>query len=269
MDRLITQLSDLFSPASDRLKFQKRFIKRATGNGPDTAPFRKEIARQFRVIHRRVPCAHQEVEMLILAEAILNLAVDGPLVELGCFKGGSTAKLSLVAKATGRQLHVFDSFEGLPAPSSGDAKHDYVSGKTKSYSQGEYRGTFDEVRKNISTWGELDVCSFIKGFYSETLPQTSLLPALVFMDVDLIESARTCMKALWPRLQPGGIFFTHEAGMATFLEGLLDPEWWHSNLASCPPLLIGAGFGHGPQAKHLGYFLKNGAARLTPSKVSR
>jgi hypothetical protein len=268
MDRLITQLSDFFSPASDRLKFQKRFIKRASGKGPDTVAFRKELARRFRIIQRRIPCAHQEAELLILAEAILNLPASGPLVELGCFKGGSTAKLSLVAEATGRRLHVFDSFEGLPAPSGGDAKHDTVSGRTKNYSQGEYRGTVDEVRENISTWGEIGVCSFVKGFYSDTLPQTALTPAFVFMDVDLIESARTCMKALWPRLQPGGVFFTHEAGVATFLEGLLDPAWWHANLASCPPMLIGAGYGHGPQAKHLGYFLKNGAAKPASTTVS-
>jgi O-methyltransferase len=258
MDRLITQLSDFFSPASDRLKFQKKFIQRATGKGPDTVAFRKEIARRFRVIHRRVQCAHQEVEMLILAEAILNLQVPGPIVELGCFKGGSTTKLSLVAKATGRELHVFDSFEGLPSPEAKDAKHDYVSGKVKSYTQGEYRGTLDEVKQNISTWGEIGVCSFVKGYYSETLPKVNVSPAFVFMDVDLIDSGRTCMKALWPRLLPGGMYYTHEAGMATFLDGLLDGAWWHAELNCCPPLLVGAGFGHGPQAKHLGYFKKQG-----------
>jgi len=264
MDRLITRISDFFSPGSDRLKFQKQFIKRASGKGPDTASFRKELAREFRVIHRRVHCAHQEVELLILAEAILNLQVPGPIVELGCFKGGSTAKLSKVAKATGRELHVFDSFEGLPPPAGKDVRHTYVSGKVKDYAAGEYRGTLDEVKSNISTWGEISVCTFIKGFYSESLAKVSIAPAFVFMDVDLIDSGRTCLKSLWPRLVPGGIFYTHEAGMATFLEGLLDPEWWHGNLGSCPPMLVGAGYGHGPQAKHLGYFKKSsGAAKTT------
>lgn len=268
MDRLITQLSDFFSPASDRLKFQKKFIKRASGKGVDTTAFRKELARRFRVIHRRVQCAHQEAEMLILAEAILNLQVPGPIVELGCFKGGSTAKLSLLAKATGRELHVFDSFEGLPDPKASDKKHDYVSGKAKSYSQGEYRGTFDEVKQNITTWGEVGVCSFVKGFYSDTLPKISITPALVFMDVDLVDSGRTCMKALWPQLRPGGVYFTHEAGMATFLEGLLDPEWWHSSLGCCPPMLMGAGYGHGPQAKHLAYFQKRVSSSPAPARVN-
>jgi len=265
MDRLITQLSDFFSPSSDRLKFQKQFVKRASGKGPDTLAFRKELARRFRVIHRRVHCAHQEAEMLILAEAILKLEVPGPIVELGCFKGGSTAKLSLVAKATGRELHVFDSFEGLPSPDGKDVRHDYVSGKVKQYAQGEYLGTLDEVKGNIAKWGEVGVCQFIKGFYSETLPKTTVSPAFVFMDVDLIDSGRTCIQALWPRLVPGGAYYTHEAGMATFLEGLLDSEWWHATLGCCPPLLIGAGYGHGPQAKHLAYFNKaaNGAK---PSK---
>jgi len=102
MDRLITQLSDFFSPSSDRPKFQKQFVKRATGKGPDPTSFWMEVARRFQIVHRRVHCAHQEAEMLILVEAVLNLQPPGSLVELGCFKGGSTAKLSLLAKATGR-----------------------------------------------------------------------------------------------------------------------------------------------------------------------
>ncbi len=268
MDRLITRLSDFFSPGSDRLKFQKRFIQRATSNGPDTVEFRKELARRFRVIHRRVQCAHQEAEMLILAEAILGLKVPGPIVELGCFKGGSTSKLSLVAKATGRELHVFDSFEGLPPPVEGDVKHNFVSGEVKSYVEGEYRGTFDEVKANIATWGKVGICTFVKGFYSQTLSKASIEPAMVYMDVDLIGSGRTCMKALWPRLKVGGLYYTHEAGVATFLEGLLDPVWWHTELGCCPPLMIGAGFGHGPQAKHLGYFEKKKATEADPVPAS-
>ena len=41
--------------------------------------------------------------------------MEGVVVECGCFLGGSTANLSLVCEVVGRELIVYDSFEGLPA----------------------------------------------------------------------------------------------------------------------------------------------------------
>ena len=57
-------------------------IHRAMG-GADTPATRREITRRFREVHRHVPCAHQDAELLIVAEAILTSPVAGPVVELG------------------------------------------------------------------------------------------------------------------------------------------------------------------------------------------
>jgi O-methyltransferase len=42
------------------------------------------------------------------------------VVECGTYAGGSTANLSLVCALVGRELEVFDSFEGLPDPEARD-----------------------------------------------------------------------------------------------------------------------------------------------------
>lgn len=245
------------SAGFERARARYSFIKQAAG-GSDTSRSRLSLIRRFGRVHRHVFCAHQEAEALILADAILRLGIEGPLVELGCYKGGSTAKLSFVARATSRRLYVFDSFSGLPAPKPSDAVHHAVSGRVKRYREGDYLGELDEVRANVARWGAPEVCEFVPGDFSTTLATFTVEPALIFMDVDLIESARTCLQLLWPLLRHGGRLFTHEAGVWTFVDGVLDPTWWHDTLKRCPPVLYGAGYGFGPHAANLAYFKKDG-----------
>ena len=75
----------------------------------------KLILRFYR-ISLNVHCEHAEAELFLIASATLKLpaAVAGCIVEAGCFKGGSTAKLSTLARIVGRKLVTFDSFEGIP-----------------------------------------------------------------------------------------------------------------------------------------------------------
>jgi O-methyltransferase len=222
---------------------------------------RLAILDRFAKIHRMVPCAHSPAQFTIIAEHLLELDVPGDIVQCGAFKGGSTAKLSVLAKLTGRRLYVCDSFEGLPETHEGtqrfvahDRSTDYV------FSPGEYAGTLDEVRTNVMRAGELDVCTFVPGWFSNTLPTLEVEPALVFTDVDYVSSARDCLRSLWPRLRPGGVWFTHEAMFLTYVEGMMDPEWWLEQLHEAPPVLIGGGAGVSPAAPSLAYFRKKRSA---------
>ena len=79
----------------------------------------------------------------------------------------------------------------------------------------------------------------------------------VFIDVDLVSSARACLRHFWPRLAPGGYWYTHEASFPRYVRGLLDPDWWHENLGADPPLIMGAGSGLSPLAASLAYFRKD------------
>ncbi|HLT27990.1 MAG TPA: TylF/MycF/NovP-related O-methyltransferase, partial [Zeimonas sp.] len=58
------------------------------------------------------------------------------LVEAGCFKGGSTAKLSLLAELAGRELVVFDSFEGLP--DNDESGQVTIQGEVSDFRKGRY-----------------------------------------------------------------------------------------------------------------------------------
>src|SRR5262245_58605460 len=74
---------------------------------------------------KRIITASNVLEHLSMATKILNVpkSLEGSLVVCGSYKGGSTANLSLVAALCKRSLEVFDSFAGLPEPSSHDQSH--------------------------------------------------------------------------------------------------------------------------------------------------
>lgn len=104
--------------------------------------------------------------------------------------------------------------------------------------------------------GDIGVCTFVKGWFQDTLPGLDARPALVFTDVDHVASARDCLRWLWPRLAPGGLWFTHEAMFRTYVEGIMEPAWWMETLGEPPPVLIGGGAGLSAAAPSIAYFRK-------------
>ncbi|MDH4220423.1 MAG: TylF/MycF family methyltransferase [Candidatus Aminicenantes bacterium] len=235
----------------------RRFVK--SGKTVEERTFRKDLLKKFARIQKKVTCGHSPFQFVLMAEYILSLDIPGAMVECGCYKGGSTAKLSLLANHTHRKLYVFDSFQGLPEPKNEKeafVKQDRESGQKYRFQAGQYRGTLDEVKRNVANYGFLDVCEFIPGFFSESLDGFYVNPAFVFIDVDLVSSARDCIKALWPLINKGGYFFTHEAMYPSYIEGILDKDWWKENLNLCPPVIYGAGSGLSPIADTVAYIRK-------------
>jgi len=234
----------------------RQFVRR--GRDAGERAHRRNLLKQFARIQSEVTCGHSPYQFVLIADLILDLEVEGPIVECGAYKGGGTAKLSLLARQTGRHLYVCDSFAGLPAPRDGEEACVEGHGDTfgAHFAQGQYEGTLDEVRANVEQFGSSEVCEYVPGFFEDSLPALDVKPALVFIDVDLISSALDCLENLWPRLEPGGLWLTHEASFPRYVEGLLDPNWWREHLDDDPPVMFGAGSGLSPLATALGYFRK-------------
>ena len=91
--------------------FRRKFIQNGKGSSIG-ATTRAEIAARFELIDRSVPIGTTSTEGLVLAELLINCTGAGEVVECGCYAGGSSAKLSIVASLLGKHLFVFDSFEG-------------------------------------------------------------------------------------------------------------------------------------------------------------
>lgn len=196
----------------------------------------------------RIQTGSTFLEHLVIATKVLNVPADveGCIVECGCYKGGSTANLSLVAGLCGRRLAVFDSFEGMPIPSERDERHTLIaSEQVHTYEKGSWGATLDEVRTNINRHGDLSACEFHPGYFEETMPAFDDPVAVAFLDVGLRDSAETSVRHLWPLLLDGGHLFTHEAKHMEIAGLFYDADWWRGTLGCEPPGLIGAGNGLG------------------------
>lgn len=198
------------------------------------------------------------IELLIISTRALQVpaSAEGPIVECGCYRGGSTSALSLVAEMCDRELHVFDSFKGLPEPDeqdiSGRIPDDYawwvltipMAGDMQG-AEGALAASRKEVRRNISKYGDFSRCTLHEGYFEETLPDFDEDFVFGFFDVDFPSSYETCLENLWPQLHEDGYLFVHEARHYQVSKLFYDSEWWEDTLDQKPPGLVGAGKGLG------------------------
>lgn len=203
--------------------------------------------------------------------------IEGDVAEFGCYKGAATASLSLACALTGRRLKAFDSFEGLPEPNE---KVTHLStGAEVPYRAGQYLGTLDEVKRNVSRGGDLSVCEFVKGFFGQTLPSREATEqyVLIFEDADLPTSVRAVLEYAWPRLREYGLFFCHEARDKEVVQLFYDSTFWREKLNSEAPGFVGSGCGLPLDFREsqpmLGYAIKlpadSRAGRITSSVTGR
>jgi O-methyltransferase len=175
---------------------------------------------------------------LVMALKILETPPDvaGDIVECGTWKGGSAVNLSLVCRITGRKLRIYDSFEGLPPGDPRDRE-------AAAYQAGDYCGTLDEVKANLSRFGAIECCEFVKGWFKDTLPSLDRPVLLSFLDVDLEASLETCVRYIWPHLTSRGYIFIDECVGVDYCALFFSEKWWQRHFNRTPPGMIGAGTG--------------------------
>lgn len=208
-----------------------------------TLPFSERIrlVQKFYIISLNIDCPHTQEEMLGYVLTILTTpsTIKGCFVEAGCYKGGSTAKFSLVAKLANRRLVVFDSFEGIP---ENDEPHDKnIFGGPASFEQGDYCGTLDEVKANLSKYGNSDTCELTKGWFEDTMPNFRKPIAGIYLDIDLASSTRTCLKYLYPLLEPGGVLYSQDGHLPLVIEVFNDDQFWENVVGCQKPHVEGLG----------------------------
>ncbi len=208
--------------------------------GVATIAERGRLVRQFLRITNQVRSYHSQAQMLVLADAILRRAGTPNLtiVECGCGKGSSTAKLSLMARLAGGRLLAFDSFQGLPDNAE---RHEDLLGRRMEFRRGAFRGRLREVQRTVQEFGAPDVVQYHKGWFHETLPRLQGVVDVAFLDVDLLESTRTCLLNLVPRMRPGGVIFTQDGHLRAIAGLLADAAFWRGSVGVEPPSIPGLG----------------------------
>lgn len=143
-----------------------------------------------------------------LARRIEAGRIDGIVAECGVFRGGSAALLA-AATSPGRQVYLFDSFQGLPAPGEKDGQQAH-----SLYREGWCHGTAGDVRAICRRVGVEDArLHLVEGWFQDTLPAFPPQPiALLHVDADWYESVRLCLETFYDRVSPGGFVVFDDYG---------------------------------------------------------
>jgi len=220
---------------------------------------RMELVEMFRRNCRCIESAMSADYHTVLAMELLSIPryTAGDVIECGAFKGASTASLSLLCRIAGRRLVVCDSFEGLPGP--GEEVHAAAQPNGwRDYRKGMFFGSLQEVQRNVTKHGDLDVCEFLPGFFAETLPSLTGSFVFAFLDVNLVDSMKDCLRWIWPLMAESGVIYTNDAVHMDIVHLCFDDDWWQEVLHEPAPGLIGSGCGLplGPKGSSLGYIRK-------------
>lgn len=227
-----------------------RFVMNGAGSAYGLGPLQRyRMVRRMQRNAKAITSMSNWRQHLLMVEDILDIpkGTPGDVVECGCFNGGSTANLSLACAATGRRLFVCDSFEGLSDPEEYE-KTEAPAGLPKqwTYEGGQLasEGGVEGVRARVAKYGEVECCTFVKGFFSDSLGDLqSESVVCVFADADLRSSTEDCVKALWPKMQMGSKFFCHEPFSTHVVSLFYDHTWWKENMQAYPPGFFGSGAG--------------------------
>lgn len=217
------------------------------GNLPGVGFFQRfYLIARFYLISLSVHCLHRQSEILQVVSSILSIPPDseGCVVEAGCYKGGSAAKFSLACKIAGREFFVFDSFEGFPEdPEFQDrlSRHIHKGDHAQDlyFSKNALRGTFNEVTDNIKRFGSIDSCKFVRGWFKDTMPEFNKKISVMYLDVDLVSSAKTCLKYLYPLLKEDGVLFSHDGIFPSIVNVFDNDQFWKDEAGVTKPPIIG------------------------------
>lgn len=151
--------------------------------------------------------------------------IEGDFVESGVWKGGSSrlmAQVLMDSFGPTRDLWLFDTFEGVPAPgekdvrSNGKTARELLEQDNRERETSLYWGFAAEepVKGNLLETGyPIDKLHFIKGDVRETLPKWAPEKiAICRLDTSWYESTKVELETLMPRMTPGGVVIVNAYG---------------------------------------------------------
>jgi hypothetical protein len=161
--------------------------------------------------------------LLRAVDHIIQADIEGDVVECGVWKGGSmmaVARQLLHLNTRSRRLHLFDTFEGMPAPQDVDRSYlgeqaaDLLSAADPADSWVWARGLLEEAQKAMGQTGyPPELISYVRGKVEDTIPGAAPEQiALLRLDTDWYESTYHELRHLYPRLVPGGILILDDYG---------------------------------------------------------
>jgi O-methyltransferase len=151
--------------------------------------------------------------------------IPGAIVECGVWRGGSmmlAASTLLSLGVCDRELHLFDTYAGMPPPAALDVDFEGKRAGERMQADAETRSeslvwaiaSLPEVTKNmVDTGYPASLVHYVEGRVEETLPKAAPERiALLRLDTDWYESTRHELIHLYPRLVRGGVLIIDDYG---------------------------------------------------------
>lgn len=193
--------------------------------------------------------------LFVLIDAVRHVVrreIPGAFIECGVWRGGSVLAMLrtlLSLGVTDRDIYLYDTFEGMTAPTEKDVSANHGSAlQAWQLAQGSgervYNQFFNErifneesVRRLLlSTGYPSERLHFVKGPVEQTIPAT--MPdkiSLLRLDTDWYESTRHEMHHLYPLLQKNGVLIIDDYGDWAGCRKAID-EYFSSG--HTPPILL-------------------------------
>ena len=174
---------------------------------------------------------------------VVDAPIRGDIVECGVWKGGSmmAAAKTLVHRGDlERRLWLYDTFDGMNAPSNRDIDHlgntaeALLDNSDPDRADSVWcRAALDEVQMNMQSTGyPHHGVEYIVGEVERTLLSEGNLPAriaILRLDTDWYESTRSALLHLYPRLQTGGVLIVDDYGHWKGCREAVDEYFSHRN----------------------------------------
>ncbi|MDD9936095.1 MAG: class I SAM-dependent methyltransferase [Myxococcales bacterium] len=224
-------------PLTRALSLPRRIIRRLVRRGPEDAP---PATGSEDTPPAGVEPAHVEIHQKVqdftmtspervyaLCDAvgyIVKNGIEGALVECGVWRGGSAMAMAMTLLEHGvhdRELHLFDTFEGMTPPGpedvdiAGDRASDLLAQRQRTQEDPLWcYSPIDAVRDAMASTGyPADKIHFHRGDVLETLPgRAPKHIALLRLDTDWYESTRHELECLYPRLADLGVLIIDDYG---------------------------------------------------------
>ncbi len=136
---------------------------------------------------------------LVLRELDRTRGVAGDIVEFGCYVGTTSVFLG-TQREKGKQLFLYDSFEGLPEKGLQD-----ISPVGQQFVAGELAATKKQLLSNLKRAGVHD--ARVKKAWFSDLTDVDVPESIsfAFLDGDYYDSILIPLQLIWERLSPGAI----------------------------------------------------------------
>lgn len=162
---------------------------------------------------------------IMACKHVITQNIDGDFVECGVWRGGNAMLAAALFKLykCQKRVYLFDTFEGMTAPTNKDRKiidntlaiGEYQKNQKETYNEWCF-ASIDDVKQNFQKAGLLnDNISFIKGDVLKTLSKEENLPqkvSVLRLDTDWYESTKKELEVLYPRLSIGGVLILDDYG---------------------------------------------------------